>query len=145
MSQPRTQPSGRELSSDPVVLVVEDDDDLRALIVEHLSQLGYPTTDAGDAETALAAYRSRRLRLLITDVHLPGIDGVTLAHELQQLQPLLPVLCISGAMLTVPAGLRADIALLPKPFTLQELTSAVARACGPPEPAVCPSLQRRLG
>lgn len=57
---------------------------------------------------------------------------MTLAHDLRQLQPLLPVLCISGAMLTVPPGLRAEIALLPKPFTLHELSSALVQACGPP-------------
>lgn len=43
MSQPWKRTSGREPSPDPVVLVVDDDDDLRALIVEHLIQLGYPT------------------------------------------------------------------------------------------------------
>lgn len=131
MSRSWTRTSGRESSPDPVVLVVDDDDDLRALIVEHLSQLGYPTADVGDAETALAAYRARHLRLLITDVHLPGIDGMALAREFWREQLLLPVLCISGAMLTLPPDLSAEITFLPKPFTLRELTSSVAQACGP--------------
>lgn len=131
MSRPWTRTNnGREPSPDPVVLVVDDDDDLRALIVEHLSQLGYPTTDAGAAETALAAYKARHLRLLITDFNLPGIDGVTLARELWREQPLLPVLCISAAMITFPPDLKAEITLLPKPFNLHELTSSVALACG---------------
>lgn len=117
-------------SSQAVVLVVDDDDDLRALIVELLSQLGYPVVDAGDAEVALARYRHRPLRLLITDVQLPGVDGVTLAHELRQEQPLLPVLCISGAVPALPVGLGTEIAVLTKPFTMRELARAVAQACG---------------
>lgn len=113
--------------------MVEDDADLRELLVDHLSGQGYLVMAAGDAETALQlAVAAPPLRMLITDLNLPGLDGAALAAELRACQPSLPVLCISGAVRTLPPELAA-VPVLAKPFSLVRLNRLVLDGCGSPD------------
>jgi CheY-like chemotaxis protein len=118
------------------VLVVEDDPQLRAVILRRLRSLGYRTLDACDASTAIdtLAADPRPVDLLLTDLVMPGIDGRALASRLLADRPELKVLFMSGysehvAVKTSALG-PADH-FIAKPFSSQDLSAAVRRALTP--------------
>src|SRR6202021_983607 len=80
------------------VLVVEDDDEVAALTVEMINQLGYDTTRVASAEAALGALADKReIDIVYSDVMMPGrMNGVELAQEIRRRRPNLPVLLTSG-------------------------------------------------
>lgn len=116
-------------SDDEVVLVVEDDPEVRAFSVSSLSELGYRVLQAGDAEAALSILTSdQRVDLLFTDVVLPGRTGRGLADQAVQLRPILKVLFTTGYSrnaIVHHGRLDAGVRLLQKPFTFDQLASRV--------------------
>jgi len=119
--------AGRE----EVVMVVEDNDDVRAYSVMILSELGYQVLEAADAEEALPMLASdRRVDLLLTDVVLPGRSGRVLADEAARLRPDLKVLFTTGYSrnaIVHQGRLDPGVELLPKPFTFDQLAGQVRR------------------
>ena len=116
-----------------LVLVVEDDPNLRSLVVDLLQRLGYRTQAAGDARSALDLLsQSREFALLLADMVLPGgMNGVDLARDAKALRPQLPVLFMSGYTenAVIHNGrLDESVRLLEKPFTTSRLAHAVRRA-----------------
>lgn len=80
------------------VLVVDDDDEFRAALVDLLERNGYETTQVTSGEEALEAVRAEAPALAILDICLPGISGYSVCHELRQrFGPGLPVLFVSSA------------------------------------------------
>jgi CheY-like chemotaxis protein len=124
------------------VLVVEDDAEVRAYSVASLESLGYRVVEAGEAKAALAALEGHpEIRLLFTDVGLPGLDGRKLADEALRRRPGLPVLFTTGYARNAIAHnnvLDHGLHLLTKPFTIEQLATKVravlgeARASGRP-------------
>lgn len=108
----------------PCVLLVEDDAELRTLLVEELESDGWTVMSERSGEGALR-HLEHAVDLLVTDVQLPGIDGVELAALFSERRPELKVVFITGA----PAeGLRhlPDSALVvPKPFPARDLLAVV--------------------
>jgi PAS domain S-box-containing protein len=130
-AQPRAQgtPRGRR----ELLLVVEDDANLRSLAVELLQRLGYRTLAAGDAAGALGLLvENPEVSLLLADMVLPGgKNGAQLAGEVQRLRPGLPVLFMSGyteSAVIHNGRLDEGVRLLEKPFTTNALASAVRKA-----------------
>jgi|SRR5580700_2248079 two-component system chemotaxis response regulator CheY len=123
--------------SPSVVLLVEDDPDIRGLTRTFLEHEGYSVFSSGDAERAMQIFRSvPRIDLLVTDLYLPGWSGMELARELKGVRSDLPVLVISGGMLEEEqeARLKAEgWSFLAKPFRLPELLAAVHRILAPVE------------
>jgi two-component system cell cycle sensor histidine kinase/response regulator CckA len=120
-------------SATGVVLVVEDEADLRRLIAGILEQAGYRVLSAGDPEEALriAAEQPGGVDLLLTDVVLPGMSGRQLADRLREQFPSLRVLYMSGYTdhAAVHNGALAEQApFLEKPFSKQTLLSKVRAA-----------------
>jgi CheY-like chemotaxis protein len=120
------------------ILVVEDEPAVRALVVKGLHSLGYRTLDAPDARTALAMLSSAgQVDLLLTDVVLPGgQNGPELARRVQAMRSEVPVLFMSGYAehaMTQGGRIAADVALLEKPFSRQQLAQAVRAAIAHPE------------
>jgi CheY-like chemotaxis protein len=114
---------------DKRVLVVEDEDDVRALIVDALRALGYLVQEAADGTVALGMLRSPiRYELLVTDVGLPGMNGRQLADAARESRPNLPVLLMTGYAGTALDRMRVgeDMRILRKPFGLTKLTETVA-------------------
>jgi PAS domain S-box-containing protein len=116
-------------SEGEVVLVVEDNVDVRAFSVMSLTELGYRVIEAGEAEAALTVLRSgERVDLLFTDVVLPGRSGRELADEAQRVRPGLKVLYTTGYSRNAiihHGRLDADVQLLSKPFTFEQLATRV--------------------
>ncbi|HEY6645145.1 ATP-binding protein [Povalibacter sp.] len=117
-----------QAAPDELVLVVEDEDDVREYTVDCLEELGFTVLQARDSDAALSLLRAEPgIRLLFTDVGLPGRNGRQLANEAWVLRPRLPVLFTTGyardAVFHHGADHMAD--LLTKPFTRAQLASRV--------------------
>lgn len=112
------------------LLVVEDDDIVRMLIVEVLDELGYKTIEAENAAAALKVLEDagQSLALMMTDVGLPDMCGEELAGKARELRPLLPVLFASGFAenVNVPDGMY----MIAKPFSIDRLRDKVREILG---------------
>ncbi len=112
-----------------VILVVEDEDDVRAYMVETLIDLGHAVRQARDAKEALNILRQdQTIILLLTDIGLPGLNGCELVKQALILRPNLKTLFASGyARQAIMHNDRLDegVELLVKPFTREELAQKV--------------------
>ncbi len=113
------------------ILVVEDDADVRAYVVETLETLGYDVLEAGDAEGALSLLNAHStVQLLLTDVVMPGMNGRKLAEEARQMRPLLKVLYMTGYSrnaIVHQGRLDPGVDLIQKPLTSELLSVAIRR------------------
>jgi len=109
----------------PTILVVEDDDIVRMLIVDVLEELEYRVLEADGCEQALEFLRNQAqpIALMMTDVGLPVMDGRELAKQALEIRPQLPVLFASGyaESIDVPDGM----AVIGKPFSIDQLRDKV--------------------
>lgn len=114
------------------LLVVEDDDIVRMLMVEVLDELGYTAIEAENATAALKILEDagQALDLMMTDVGLPDMRGDALAAKARQIRPQLPVLFASGYAenVEVPEGMH----LIGKPFSIDQLRDKVVSILGTP-------------
>lgn len=129
----RKQLDGSEAGRGEVVLVVEDDPDLRAMTAKMLQSLGYDTLEASTAAEALEfKEQDIELKLLLTDLVLPGgMSGRDLANKIVEKDPKLPILFMSGyTENTVIHHGRLDegVRMLEKPFRIADLSRAVRKA-----------------
>jgi signal transduction histidine kinase len=114
-------------SRDDVILVVEDNDEVRAYSVDILKELGYKVFEASNAEAALKVLEtSDRIDLLFTDVILPGDNGRVLADRAVLLRPGLRVLFTTGYSrnaIVHHGRLDSNLHLISKPFTFNQLAT----------------------
>jgi CheY-like chemotaxis protein len=114
------------------VLVVEDDADVRHYVVETLAALGYQVLEAANGDDALRLLDDHKsIRLLLTDVVMPGMNGRKLAEEAKQRQPVLRVLYMTGYSrnaIVHQGRLDTGVELIQKPLSSEVLASAVRRA-----------------
>lgn len=120
----------RNGSADYVILVVDDEEDLRTMLAEHLEDEGYTVLTAGTGDEALALAQSRRLDVILLDVMMPGLSGFDLCTVLRDL-PLTrttPIIfltaVVDNARKTMAMRLGAT-EYLTKPFKLREVTARV--------------------
>lgn len=107
------------------VLLVDDEELVRASTADMLSELGYEVVEANSAEAALHLLREGlRPGLLVTDHLMPGLSGADLARLVQDGHPDVLALVITGY--AEVEGLAPDLPRLTKPFNLAELAAAVA-------------------
>lgn len=111
----------------PVVLVVEDDELLRELLVEVISDLGFTVRAVGTADDGLTdAQQHEEINLVVTDVMTPGsITGLQLANALHLARPGLPVIVTSGYTAQRFSELPPNACFLSKPWTLSTICSLV--------------------
>ncbi|MBE7217497.1 MAG: response regulator [Caulobacteraceae bacterium] len=114
----------------PRILLAEDDDSLRAFLSRALERAGYTVTSCPDGETALSALDQGPWDLLLTDIVMPGVDGIEVAREAALRQPGLQIMFITGfAAVALTAGDRAPAGakVLSKPVHLREIVTEVER------------------
>jgi signal transduction histidine kinase len=124
------QPPGGPRPGWETILVVEDQKEVRAFAVSALTTHGYRVLDAADgaAALALAERHNGPIHLLLTDVVLPGINGLELADRIRTSWPKTAVLYTSGytADVIVQRGvLQSDVSYIPKPYTAAEIAAKV--------------------
>ena len=116
-------------SEGEVILVVEDNDDVRAYSTMILAELGYTVLEASECEEALAILKTdSRIDLLFTDVVLPGRTGKQLADEAALIRPGLKVLFTTGYSrnaIVHHGRLDAGLELISKPFTFEQMAMRV--------------------
>ena len=116
----------------PLVLVVDDEADIRTLVARRLRSAGYAVATARDGAEALAVAGEVEPDVVILDVGLPGVDGYAVCRELQARRPTPPAVIFLTARATVQArvaGLEAGaVDYVAKPFDHAELTARVAAA-----------------
>ncbi len=111
------------------VLVVEDDDRVRAMSVAALIELGYEVITASDGVTALTLFdQNPNIALLFTDIVMPNMNGQDLARKITAVRPEIPVLYTTGYNRNAdnsPLTLAPGVDFLPKPFTVTQLAGKV--------------------
>jgi two-component system cell cycle sensor histidine kinase/response regulator CckA len=122
--------ASRDLTGTGTVLLVEDEDAVRAFGARALRNKGYNVLEASSGESALELLNEQQdpIDLLITDVVMPRLDGPALVREVREKRPDLPVIFISGYAedsFRQRLGREAGIHFLPKPFSLKELAGKV--------------------
>lgn len=112
------------------ILVVDDDPTLRAGLKRILGGRGYSVETAGTAEEALVVLTHEQFDLVLTDLQMPGMDGMALLGEIKRRSPHTPVVMLTayGSMETVIQALRGGVSdFITKPFRPDELISIVER------------------
>jgi CheY-like chemotaxis protein len=109
------------------VLVLDDDEHVLQAMTRMLRRLGYTTLPARSGPEAIALLKaSEDIQLLITDVQLPGISGVTVAKQARELRPGLRILLVSGS------DNASGLVTLEKPFSMTALAQKVREALDNP-------------
>ena len=115
------------------ILIVDDEPDIRMLIDGILRDEGYETRQAGDSDSAIAAFRARRPALVVLDVWLQGsrLDGLGILQAISDETPAVPVIMISGhgtIETAVAAIQRGAYDFIEKPFQSDRLLLCLNRA-----------------
>ena len=114
------------------ILLVEDEELLRAGVQEVLEIQGYKVITAPDGQQALACLAAETIDLIITDLVMPKMDGVDFVKQLREIKPDLPVIVVSGSTRNIMQRYGIDSiqvpganASLPKPFKSVDLIEQV--------------------
>jgi signal transduction histidine kinase len=108
------------------VLVVEDDGEVRAMLVESLRMLGYTVTEAADGQAGLSRLQDDKPDLLVVDFAMPGMNGIDVIAEARKLRKDLPVILATGYADVDISGLAVKrCTILRKPFQLDDLARTV--------------------
>ena len=123
-----TPPAGR-----PRVLIVDDEASIRDLLSKTLALAEYDVDLAGDGRTALERLRIIPYDLLITDLKMPGVDGLSVIREARRLKAEIPVIIITGFSTEASAIEAVNLGVsgyLTKPFRVPRVLAAAAKALG---------------
>jgi CheY-like chemotaxis protein len=120
----------------PWVLVIDDDADLRALVVRVVKQAGYNADSVDDGDAGLERLAQRTYDVIVCDLRMPRMDGGTFYREVERRNPaaarrvvLMTAHARSDEYMEFLRGVHAPV--LNKPFTLDEFRSTLARMVGP--------------
>lgn len=112
----------------PQILIVEDDEAMREFLCQAISRSGYYVEAVQDGTEALRRVEESHFDLLLTDIRMPGIDGIELARIARRRYPGLSVLLVTAYAQDALGAADldgADVAVLSKPFNLSELIDRV--------------------
>jgi CheY-like chemotaxis protein len=119
--------------NDVCVLVVDDEPGMRETLVEILTASGYRVMSASDGESALATLRDTRFNVVVMDIRMPGIDGVSVLKELDGPPPQVILMTAYSRAERIREALEAKaFAVVSKPFPVPELLGLVASAAAAP-------------
>ena len=110
------------------ILVAEDDSSVRTFVFKALSLRGHDVATVDDGVQALEALKKEAFQLLVTDIVMPGLDGIALALRAGRDYPDLPILLMTGYSAERQRAHNLDrlaIRFILKPFTLQQICDAV--------------------
>lgn len=119
------------MSDKKTVLLVDDDQSLRRVLEYQLQEEGYGVIAVTSGEAALDQFHARPVDVIVTDVKMPGMDGIELLSRIKTVQPDLPVIMltahgtISSAVEAIKLG---ALDYLTKPFTREQLRMSIANA-----------------
>ena len=119
------------------ILLIEDDDELRKVIAQSLAHAGHEVVQAADGRQGIDLFHATPFDLVLTDLVMPGKEGVETIIELHREQPTLKIIAMSGGMLRSNfylelAGKLGAHRTLAKPFMPAELLGAIDEVLAPP-------------
>jgi two-component system, OmpR family, response regulator MprA len=120
-SQHNAYPRSTAMDNAPVVLVVDDERPIVDLLEDLLQDQGYVVRRAYDGMTALQQIDREMPDLVVTDVMMPRLDGLTLFNEIRTRAETLPVILMSAAV----TPRKIDATFVPKPFDIDMLLDIV--------------------
>jgi CheY-like chemotaxis protein len=128
-------------TAEPAVLIVDDEETPRSVTARMVRAVGYPTRTARDGREALRYIQQHpgEIRLVLTDVIMPYMDGGELAERVRDLHPRLPIVLMSAYPVGEIADLVAaypELPFLEKPFTTETLHRMLTSLVGPPARAM---------
>ena len=134
---PTTRDRRSRFSPEPTVLIVDDEETPRAVTSRMVRALGYEAHTARDGREALRYLQQHPgdVRLVLTDVVMPYMDGAELAERARDLHPRLPIVLMSSHPLENIEELLAgypELPLLAKPFTTEKLSQVLTPLLGAP-------------
>lgn len=114
------------------ILIIDDDDEVRSILVRMVRREGHETSEARDGREGLALQTARRADVVITDIVMPEMEGLETIGELLRVSPKLPIIAISGVTnaslyLAISRGLGVKFAL-GKPIAPHVLAQTVRSA-----------------
>jgi excisionase family DNA binding protein len=120
-------------SSRPRILVVDDEAAIRDLLAKTLALAEYDVDVAPEGRTAVERLRGSSYDLLITDLRMPGVDGLSVIREARRFRPDLPVVIITGFSTETSAIEAINLGVagyLTKPFRVPKVLAVAAKALG---------------
>jgi excisionase family DNA binding protein len=127
----RRAPSERPAQAGSRVLIVDDEESVRGFLARLLESNGFVVDQAKDGAAALERLHTQHYDLLIVDLMLPGVDGLTVARIARQTHQDVRVIVITGFSTEERAREAANIGVngyLVKPFAIDQVVGAVTRA-----------------
>ena len=127
------EPAARSVPSRPRILVVDDEASIRDLLARTLALAEYDVDIAPDGRSALERLRLYPYDLLIADLKMPGMDGLSVIREAKRLKADLPVIIITGYSTEASAIEAVNLGVagyLTKPFRVPQVLAAAAKAIG---------------
>jgi DNA-binding response OmpR family regulator len=122
------------------VLLIDDDETLRGVIKMSLNSFGFDVTEAGDGRVGVNLAKSTPFDVVVTDLIMPGQEGIETITILRRELPHLPVIAMSGGLpnsalyLEIAAKIGAR-RVLGKPFAMADLRTAITEIVQPAKPA----------
>ncbi|MEA2102128.1 MAG: response regulator [Thermodesulfobacteriota bacterium] len=119
------------MNNEKKVLVVDDSDDLSQVIADFLSMFGYGVQTARDGYDALDCLRQTPVDIVVSDIHMPRMDGLALMSEIRKTYLDIPVILITGYGVDAARKRALDLgasAFVAKPFHLRELKDVIDSA-----------------
>jgi DNA-binding NtrC family response regulator len=117
------------------ILIVDDEDSLLLTLVANLELEGFEVIGAEDAARALELLHQQVFDLVLTDIRMPGMNGVELFRTIRSLNPQMPVILMTGFAIegvVDEAILEGAFAVLPKPFDIEHVIAVLSRAVSRP-------------
>jgi hypothetical protein len=114
------------------VLVIDDEELIRILTQSFLTQLGYQAVLATSGEEGVLLFKKNpeKFQLVLSDITMPGIDGIETVRRLRKIDPSLKAIISSGYSSERIDSIPKDAIFLAKPYSIAELKSAISRISG---------------
>ncbi|MBT5527211.1 MAG: response regulator transcription factor [Rhodospirillaceae bacterium] len=125
---PQTTPSPDAPDAPRRILIIEDDADIASLIAMHLGDNGFGVQVESQGNAGLAAFKGSAFDLVVLDLMLPGVDGLTLCREMRAGNSYIPILMLTAKATELDRVLGLEMGAddyLTKPFSLPELIARV--------------------
>ena len=113
------------------VLVVDDEQPIRDFLERALQHAGFSVSLAADGNAALAALNEKHFDLVLTDIVMPDLDGITLSLKIAKDYPDTKIMMMTGYSNQKERAYNLDFLVdevVSKPFTLEEITTRVTKA-----------------
>jgi DNA-binding NtrC family response regulator len=117
----------------PSILVVDDDPEMRALLLDVLHNEGYDVVEAKDGTEAVLALRARKFDVILMDKNMPGPSGLDLLPGFRRVCPhsqIIMMTAFGDVASYMEAAEKGAVEYLFKPFRMEEMKDAIAKALG---------------